>query len=345
MKRILNKKLCKGFTLMELMAAMTITTILVVIIVGLTRTGVDIWKKTINDIRTTALARQAMDVLYSDLGAIQMRSGNSYEWLLAENDRDLQSGARRSGSSDMKMGPEGAEIVNASRLIFFTSAIDRNPAILSADADHVTSDYAASKATMGDINCVGYKLEYRDQILNRDASEDGIGFPVYSLYRNLIPADKTYEDILSKDNLYQAYSRLAANETDSINFIAENIIEMTLVFEVEYDSGGKKENDGSTATREVETVPLIATGYSKANAYRKVSILGNQLRVERQGSSDSRMNYGNIVGLSVSLTVVTDEGMAIIDEVRKGKPAPDPKKFFAKYTKGFSQRINIPKPN
>lgn len=72
----------------------------------------------------------------------------------------------------MTMGPEGAKITNASQLVFFTTATDRNPAKSSMDM--------RNDRIIGDVNCVGYKLLYRDQILDQDATAESDGFPVYS---------------------------------------------------------------------------------------------------------------------------------------------------------------------
>lgn len=332
----------RGFTLIELMAAMAITTILVVVIVSLTMKGVDIWRWVINDVRTTTQARSALDTMLKDFESMQLRAGNNFEWLVAEKDRDLDN------LNNMKMGPDELKFSNACRLIFFTTAVDRTPAIRSGEAASAMRDYAARKVTAGDINCVGYKLEYRDQILNEAANKDSLGFPVYSLYRNLLPAYRTYEELLGRDNLYQAYKRYENMESRPLNFLVENIVELTLVFEVDYQS--KTSSDSSegekAAYREVEYVPVIASNMSSTNSYRRVSIYGDHLRVEKQGSTDEQMKYGNIIGVTISLTVITDEGMAIVDEVRRGRRgAPNMEDFFKRYTKQYSQRIDIPKPN
>ena len=93
----------------------------------------------------------------------------------------------------MTMGPEGAKITNASQLVFFTTATDRNPAKSSMDM--------RNDRIIGDVNCVGYKLLYRDQILDQDATAESDGFPVYSLYRNLISAVDTVRNLLGQQDL------------------------------------------------------------------------------------------------------------------------------------------------
>lgn len=84
------------------------------------------------------------------------------------------------------------------------------------------------------MNCVGYKLLYRDQILDQDATAESDGFPVYSLYRNLISAEDTVRNLLGQQDLWSAYARYQQDETVPSNFLVENIVEMTLIFEVDY---------------------------------------------------------------------------------------------------------------
>ena len=197
-----------AFTLIELLAAMTITTVLVLVIVALTSRGVDIWRWVLQDVRTTTLARTAMDTMTKDFESMQFRPGNPFEWMLVQRDSDLVSRAgktkvsRKKGRSSslnearvnlMTMGPEGAKITNASQLVFFTTATDRNPAKSSMDM--------RNDRIIGDVNCVGYKLLYRDQILDQDATAESDGFPVYSLYRNLISAEDTVRNLLGQQDL------------------------------------------------------------------------------------------------------------------------------------------------
>lgn len=122
-----------AFTLIELLAAMTITTVLVLVIVALTSRGVDIWRWVLQDVRTTTLARTAMDTMTKDFESMQFRPGNPFEWMLVQRDSDLVSRAektkvsRKKGRSSslnearvnlMTMGPEGAKITNASQLSY-----------------------------------------------------------------------------------------------------------------------------------------------------------------------------------------------------------------------------------
>ena len=91
-----------AFTLIELLAAMTITTVLVLVIVALTSRGVDIWRWVLQDVRTTTLARTAMDTMTKDFESMQFRSGNPFEWMLVQRDSDLVSRAGKTKVSRKK---------------------------------------------------------------------------------------------------------------------------------------------------------------------------------------------------------------------------------------------------
>ncbi len=348
-----SKIKARAFTLIELLAAMAITTALVLVIVSMTSKGVDIWRWVLQDVRTTTLARTAIDTMTKDFESMQYRSGNPYAWFFVERDSDLVAPAAtgkergKKGKKrpvpprrvhNMAMGPDGAKITNASQLIFFTTATDRNPAQSSQDLRR--------DRQFGDINCVGYKLIYRDQILDIDATEDSEGFPVYALYRNLINAENTAIDMLGRKNLKSAYEQFSDDETVPANFLVENIVEMTLIFEVDY----RKQNTGTgsnksalDATQRVTTmIPVMTTGGGRAGACTKLEVFGNKMDIVGGGNVKDA-ETGRVTAVTISLTVVTDEGMDLVDQVRQGmRDAPSKEVFFERYTRSFTQRIALP---
>lgn len=343
-----------AFTLVELMAAMAITTALVLVIVALTSRGIEIWKWVLQDVRTTTLARTAMDTMTKDFESMQYRPGNSFEWMLVQRDSDLVSRVNKTKASTKKgrssalnesrvslmtMGPEGAKITNASHLIFFTSATDRSPAKSSEDM--------RKDRTIGDVNCVGYKLIYRDQILNQDATEESEGFPVYSLYRNLISAEDTVQDMLGQNELWTAYARYRQDETTPSNFLVENIVEMTLLFEVDYQkktgNTGANKSVKDASQRESVLVPVMTTGGNRLGSCTQLEVFGNRLDIVGSSANIDDLKSGRVTAVTISMTVVTDEGMMVVDQVRqKTRPAPKPEDFFERYTRSFTQRIQLP---
>jgi hypothetical protein len=323
------------------MAAMAITSILILIIVALTSRGVDIWRSTVNDVRTTSLARGALETMAKDFESMQIRGGNSFEWLSAMRDEELQT-------KTLNMGPDGAKFSNAARLVFFTIAADRNVAIESGDARSYRETMGSRRQTAGEVSCVGYKLSYRDQILNRDADESSLGFPVYALYRNVVPPYRTYDDILGSIDLDQSYSKYESDETRPSNFLAENIVELTLIFEIEYKERNESGNKNAAAWVDIRQVPIIATGIARSGSYRELGIYGDHIDAKKVGSRDDQVVYGTVKAVTIDMTVVTDEGMVLVDQLRQGRNKnnfPRPETFFSKYTRSFCQRIEIPKAN
>lgn len=353
MKTFANIK-SRAFTLIELLAAMTITTVLVLVIVSLTSRGVDIWRWVLQDVRTTTLARTAMDTMTKDFESMQFRSGNPFEWMLVQRDSDLVSRASKTKASKkqgrrsaldearvnvMTMGPEGAKITNASQLVFFTTATDRNPAKSSMDM--------RNDRLIGDVNCVGYKLIYRDQILDQDATAESDGFPVYSLYRNLISAEDTVQHLLGQQDLWTAYSRFQQDETIPANFLVENVVEMTLIFEVDYQkkvgNSGSSKSDKDATQRVSVLIPVMTTGANRLGSCSQLDVYGNRLDVVGSNANIDDLKSGRVTGVTISMTVVTDEGMSLVDQVRqKRRVAPSPEEFFERYTRSFTQRIALP---
>ena len=321
-----------AFTLIELMAAMAITSVLVLIIVGLTSVGLNFWKSIREDVRSSQMVRPALNALFTDLEGMQLRSGNVFEWLYASKDSNQLS-------KNMMTGPDKAKAANAAQLVFFTSAADRFIPV-DGKGQAISRDIAKNK---GDVNAVAYRLVYRDQILDEDATEYSEGFPIFALYRNLVPAESAFSGgdgggaLLGRTDLATAYASHENSELNPKNFIAENIVEFTIAFEVEY------ENVNGTQTQKVtKTVPILA---SKATASvgdcTEFRVKGNSLYI-RGGASVPAMATGKVVGVIISLTTLTDEGMTMVDQIRKNRAKPiPPGTFFQKYSRNYTQRFPV----
>ncbi len=325
----------RGFTLIELIVAMAITSILVVIIVGLTNAGLDIWKSISEDISTSTRARVALQNVCQDLDSMQWQRGNKFQWLFADSEK-----TPRKQADAETLGPKGLRFANASRLIFFTSSIDRSPAVSSDE--NLRSNYRAALAhnldTQGDVNAVGYKLFYRDQILNLQGGKDGRAFPLYSLYRQRISPRDTFDYLLGREDLEKAYTRFARD--DEKNFLVENIIEMTVTFEVEYKGSNPQEKTRSKFV----SIPVIAAG-SGRNTSNELSLYGDRLVV--RGASVGDVANGRLVAANISITVVTEDGINYANLIRLGKRRA-PRKledFFSKYTRTFARRVLLPQAN
>lgn len=317
----------RGFTLVELITAMAITSILVLIIMQLTNQGVDLWKSVMQDVSVSTRSRTALQAMSRDFESFQMRAGdNKYQWMFAKAD------------SEAKGLPKGVSVPRSAQCVFFACAPDRNPAVSSSQAlrNNYREARAHNRETQGDVSAIAYRLMYRDQILNLPATEGNESgtYPLFSLYRHVISPRRTYEQLLGTDNLENAIGAFEAD--DELNFLCENIIEMNLNLTVRYPAPGSADAKKGGATYEVVSAPIIASG-TKNN---KVDVYGDRIEINGQ-----RFDNARVVAADISITVVTEEGMAILDRVRKGqRRAPKAQDFFARYTKSFARRVNPPYP-
>ncbi len=317
-----------GFTLVELMVAMAITAVLVLVIGQLTQQSIDLWKAVREDVNTASSSRIALQTMAHDFESFQLRSGgNKYQWLSAWADEHV------------KDAPKGLKIPRSARCVFFACAPDRNPSVSSSRS--LRGNYRAARShnmeTQGDVNAISYRLMYRDQVLNlpgADKSEPGI-YPLFSLYRTVIPPRETYERLLGKSDLRTSYG--AFEHEEEKNFLCENVLEMTLVFTIQYVDG-KASADSGVADYETISVPIVSS--TGKGTGKKVAVYGDRIEVAGRDFRNARL-----ISADISITTLTDEGAAIVEQVRKGRRrAPKPAEFFSRYTRSYSRSVALPQP-
>ncbi len=325
---IRNFSFRRGFTLVELMTAMAITAVLVLVIGQLTRQSIDLWKTVREDVNTASSSRVALQTMAHDLESFQVRAGgNKYQWLAAWADKPVDG------------APKGLEIPRSARCVFFACAPDRNPSVSSSRA--LRGNYRAARAhnmnTQGDVNAVSYRLMYRDQILNLPGSDkagDSI-FPLFSLYRTVVPPRDSYERLLGKENLQAAYTGFEREEEK--NFLCENVLEMTLIFNIQY-ADGKGDVESGRADYSTISVPIISS--AKSQSGKEVAVHGDRIEVDGKVLENARL-----VSADISITTLTEEGVALVEQVRKGRRrAPKPADFFARFTRSYSRSVALPQP-
>lgn len=315
----------RGFTLIELITAMAITSMLVLVIMQLTNQGIDLWNNVREEVSTTTRSRAALHTMSHDLESFQMRAGdNDYQWLFAKADEPVK-------------GPKGLEIPRSAQCVFFACAPDRNPSVSSSTS--LRGNYREARAhnrdTQGDVSAIGYRLMYRDQILNLPGSEGNEtgAYPLFSLYRQVVSPRSSYEQLLGSKTLEAAYASFEAD--DEKNFLCENILEMNITFTIAYAGEGASAEKGRAGYSTV-TVPIIASG-SKNN---KVNVYGDRIEV-----AGTKYENARITSAMVSITVLTEEGVALVNQIRLGRRrAPKPAEFFARYTRSFSRLVSVPQP-
>ncbi len=322
-----TRKQRSGFTLVELITAMAITAILVVVIMQLTNQGIGLWKAIREDTSTASTARAALQAISRDLESIQLRaSGKNSQWLYAEVD------------SSIRGVPKGLSIPKSARLIFFSCVPDRHPAV--GDNSSLRGSYrsllAANPDMQGDVSAVSYRLKFRDHILNLPSRNgDTASFPLFSLYRQVISPRNTYDNILGSNNLQSSYSQYESTENKC--FLCENIVEMNIIFNVEYTSqGGGGANDQPLYNS--ISVPVLSS--AARSSKRRFQLYG-----EYADTEGTRLDHARIVSAALSVTALTEEGVALVEQVRLGQRRPPAlEDFFSKYTRSYSCSVPLPLP-
>lgn len=319
-----------AFTLVELIVAMAITAILVIVIMQLTNQSVTLWKLIREDSTSTATARSALQTMARDMESFQMRTtssnsnGGKFQWMNATQDRSMRG------------VPRGLAIPRSARCIFFVCAPDRNPAVSSSPTARSTyrNALASSADYRGDVSAVGYRLLFRDHILNVSArSGDSKSFPIFSLYRQLISPQLTFQNMLGKEDLRTAYANFEKSEEKS--FLCENIVEMSLIFNIEYPNPDSPEDEVTFITR---SIPVLSSSAHKG-------INNFYLYSDRAEIDGLVIKNARVVSAEISLTVLTEEGVALVEQVRLGqRRAPKLEEFFSRYTRSFSRSVSLPVP-
>jgi prepilin-type N-terminal cleavage/methylation domain-containing protein len=225
----------RGFTLMELMVAMAITTIIVTVLVSITSIALDTWNRSRAELRASRQAKSMIDVMARDFEALVTRRGNTNEWLSAVTDTSLPGGS-------------GLKSTNASKLIFFTAATDRYEGNIGV----------AGTDLGGDVSCVAYELDYRDPI-----SSSAAGTETFVLSRVLKNPDVTFEKLLGKPDLVAAFSSFDSELTDPKYFVCENIYQFTVTFHVQVTDSTKPVplvNVPVTMGQSTKSFRLLGTG-------------------------------------------------------------------------------------
>lgn len=317
----------RGFTLIELMTAMAITGMLVVVIMQLTNQSIDLWRAVSEDVSTSSRSRAALQTLSRDFESFQMRGyDNKYQWLFAKADERMDN------------VPKGLQIPRSVQCVFFACAPDRNPSVSSSTS--LRKNYREARAhnrdTQGDVNAIGYRLMFRDQILNMpgvDGNDKGV-YPLFSLYRQVVPPRQTFEQLLGKDNLESAY--VPFEQDDEKNFLCENILEMNITFTIRY-AASKADAEEGRVDYDVVSVPIVAS-HRRTN---KVAVYGDRIVAGGTTYENAR-----IESAMISITVLTEEGAAMVEQIRQGRRRA-PRKiadFFAKYTRSYSRLVSLPQP-
>lgn len=298
----------KGFTLLELLVAMSVTLLLLGMVTYMTGASMDGYKGSRDKVVAGRQAKQALDAITKDFEAMVARAdGSDNMWLYADVEPNLSTALG---------GPAGKTITNASRLIFFTGAPDR-----------YDGDIGGTNDNGGDVSAVGYRLAYRDQISGTAATAVG-AFPSFTLYRHIVDPDATFTHLLGQVNLTAPVAPAVSQFTDALDFtaenvLAENIYELTVTFLVQRASGVKRFTIGqNTGTQQ----------------YHSLVIKGNGIFSKADSGSTEVAEDGQLVGVEISMTVLSERGLVMTE--KGGMTRED---IIKDYGIHYTHSVNVPR--
>ncbi len=299
----------QGFTLIELMVAMSITTIIVTVLVYITAIATDVWNRSRAELRASRQAKVMIDSMARDFETLVIRRGNDSEWLSAV-------------SSEEQLGDK-VQSTNASNLIFFTGSSDRYDGDIGVEG----------KDLGGDVSCVAYKLRYDDPI-----DKNGIIHKTFVLNRLLIDPKETFDELLGKPDLVEAF-RQNETELESQNqFICENVFQFTITFMIECN------NVVSPSSSRIVTVPVSLSSNAGGTGVTQ-SLKINKNGIDTQVSPPSsvtadEVKAGRITSIEVSITVVAD---SVVDQLRTRTFTEAQKaELLARNSFNYAKRIRVP---
>jgi prepilin-type N-terminal cleavage/methylation domain-containing protein len=293
----------RGFSLIELLVAMAITTIIVTVLVSVTAMALDTWNRSRAEIRAARQAKSMIDSMARDFESFVSRKGNTFEWLYAK-------------STPPSEGPNGSLSPNAIDLIFFSAATDRYNGKIGTATD-----------LGGDVSTVGYKLTYKDPIAGEDKDE----YKTFVLYRKLVDPKETFDKILGQAIIKTPFDAASGTAIDKEeNFICENVYQFTLTFHV-----------GTTTTTGLKSVTVpVGKGTNSTEEFR-ITGSGIQTTFVPSGVTNDQLKAGRLSAAEISITVLSDFGMQQMRR-RSDLTGTKLAEFIAKHSYQYSKVVQLP---
>ncbi|MDG1357813.1 MAG: prepilin-type N-terminal cleavage/methylation domain-containing protein [Akkermansiaceae bacterium] len=310
----------KGFTMLELLVAMSVTVVLLGMVTFMTGVSMDGYKGSRDKVLGGRQAKEAHEAITQDFEAMVARAdGSEAMWLYAGVEPELDGDVV--GSTTLA-GPANKKIVNSCRLIFFTGAPDR-----------YDGDIGGANDNGGDVSAVSYRLVYRDQISGAAANAVG-AFPSYTLYRHLVDPDDTFTNVLGQTDLTAPVNPPApappvVNQfTDTLDFtaenvLAENIYQMTVTFLVQQANGVSRFTIGANAGQQ---------------QYHSLVIRGNGILSKADAASAEVEEEGQLVGVEIGMTVLSERGLVMTQ-----KGGMSRQEIINEYGTHYTDTVSVPR--
>ncbi len=292
----------KAFTLVEILAATAIMTIIVASVMGIVTDVMGAWNRASSKLTATSEARMALDVIAQDLqGAMFDKSGT--QWL------------------KIQVANEGPGRSNNTALMFFTVPVDR---------DRKKSD---GTEIPGDVCAVSYRLAYQNPFRGGSA-----GQRVFGLYRAVVSPEQTFNGppsggLIAMKDLYGSFWRGAEgtgtqstiNPIGLTNLLATNVVAFRVAPYLQLSDG---KIAPMRADRSAGGLPLETGDYLSVR-----EIIEGRPDVTG-GKTAVRVAYAD-----VSLTILTEEGLKLLNEPGRTMSSVEFEELVSKYGYAYTRRV------
>ena len=299
----------RGFTLMELLVAMAITTIIVTVLVSVTSIALDTWNRSRSELRASRQAKEMIDTMARDFEGMVIRRNTPHEWLTANYTTPV--------GNQLK----GIQSTNASKLIFFTAATDRYNGEVGK-----TSDIG------GEVSCVAYKLDHKDPMGPTNST-----FKTFVLNRLLVDPNDTFNDLLGENDLEKAFETYDSKLSNQENFLCENVFQFSVTFHVQVTKA-----DGNTFI-----VPIALGSADTDRTTTKFAINGNSISHNARNNSlggvdvtKDQISLGRVTAVEISMSILTDFGVE--QQKNRSFTANQTANFLAKNSYQYSKLVHLP---
>ncbi len=313
----------RGFTLLELLAAMVITTIIITILVSVTSMAVDTFNKSRAELRAARQARSILDAMAIDLQGLMIKTGNSAEWLVARE-------------RTTKPGPGSEPSPSAVDFVFLTGATDRYKGAGSG---------TSAATSFGDVSCSAYWLEFKDVVgTYSGAAEESLA--TFVMNRQLVDPDVAYtKNVIGAEDLVAALNGPGELSIDTIRstlglpeekanvvtgFVCENVHQFSLTFHLEVSKSG------STVQ-----VPVTVGPDAAGNSVETFRVKGTGIEITPLPAdyTADEIASARLKSVSISLSVLTDSAVA---RLRSGAvPGGNLADFINKSSNNFTRLVEL----
>lgn len=301
----------RGFTLIEILAATAIMSVVILVVLSLTTNVLNVWNRSTGKLGSNYEARVALDLMANDLETLVMRN-RPFCWI----EVNYASPAHPlSYSGALPQMPE----------MYFMARVEDRPRFNNA-----------GDAIYGDICAVGYRVFYQNPLDPGNQTD----FPMFGLYRFAIDSERTFTNVMdtggdpapSLSALMTGSKYLDENGEEKTvgslegvmqgaeNFLSANIVDVRAVFW--YLDAESKQLVAITDTGDEHGAPRPFTYTDRLN------IVGDE-------DASGTLEY-----VDIAITVMSPDGLAVM-ESNSVTTDTDWFDLVAQYGTTFSRRVQI----